>query len=84
MVRPGTPPRNSPAEYEIRLGARLDPRWSDWFDGFRITPLQDGHTLLTGPVPDQATLHGLLAKIRDLGLPLVSFTLIGDGNQNDP
>ena len=58
--------------YEIRLKGHLDDRWSDWFGGLTITLEEDGDTLLTGPVVDQAALHGLLKKARDLGLPLVS------------
>ncbi len=60
------------AVYQIRVKGNLDKKWSDWFDGFTITPQADDETLLTGPVTDQADLHGLLAKIRDLGLPLLS------------
>lgn len=58
--------------YEIRVKGLLDEKWSDWFDGFTITPQADDETLLVGPVSDQSALHGLLAKIRDLGLPLLS------------
>ena len=58
--------------YKIRVKGILDSKWSDWFDGFTITPQGDDETLLTGPVADQAALHGLLGKIRDLGLPLLS------------
>ena len=58
--------------YEIRVRGVLDEKWSDWFDGFTIAPRADDETLLTGPVADQAALHGLLGKIRDLGLPLLS------------
>ena len=58
--------------YEIRVKGGLAMKWSDWFDGFTITPQANGETLLTGPVADQSALHGLLAKIRDLGLPLLS------------
>ena len=58
--------------YQIRVKGDLDRKWSDWFDGFAITPQAGHETLLTGPVADQADLHGLLAKIRDLGLPLLS------------
>ena len=58
--------------YEIRVKGLLDEKWSDWFDSFTITPQGDDETLLTGPVADQAALHGLLGKIRDLGLPLLS------------
>jgi hypothetical protein len=60
------------AIYQIRVKGELDPKWSDWFDGFAIEPQADHETLLSGPVADQAELHGLLAKIRDLGLPLLS------------
>jgi hypothetical protein len=58
--------------YQIRVRGILDEKWSDWFDGFTISPQADDETLLAGPVTDQAALHGLLAKIRDLGLPLLS------------
>ena len=58
-------------EYQIRVKGSLDKKWSDWFDGFRISLQANDETLLTGPVADQAALHGLLAKIRDLGLPLL-------------
>ncbi|MEJ2211834.1 MAG: hypothetical protein P8129_22745 [Anaerolineae bacterium] len=58
--------------YRIRVQGILDDKWSDWFDGFDIAPQAGGETLLVGPVADQAALHGLLAKIRDLGLPLLS------------
>ena len=61
-----------PAVYQIRVQGNLDPRWSDWFDGLTITPQAGDETLLVGPVADQPALHGLLAKIRDLGLPLVA------------
>ena len=61
-----------PAVYQIRVKGSLDRKWSDWFDGFTITPLASDETSLAGPVADQAALHGLLAKVRDLGLPLLS------------
>ena len=57
--------------YRIRVKGNLEQKWSDWFDGFTITPQVNDETLLTGPVVDQAALHGLLAKIRDLGLPIL-------------
>ena len=60
------------AVYQITVEGNLDQRWSDWFDGLTITPREDDETLLVGPVADQAALHGLLNKIRDLGLPLLS------------
>ena len=62
--------------YEIRLKGRLDGRWAAWFDGLSLTPETAGTTLIHGPVADQAALHGLLNKVRDLGLPLVSVTRI--------
>ena len=57
--------------YRIRVAGHLDPSWSEWFEGLEITNLDSGDTLLAGPVVDQPMLHGLLAKIRDLGLVLV-------------
>ena len=58
--------------YEIRLKGRLDCRWADWFDGLTLTQESDGTTVLSGSVVDQAALHGLLGKVRDLGLPLIA------------
>lgn len=58
--------------YEFRIKGHLDDRWSDWFGGLTITLEDNGDTLLIGPVPDQATLHGLLKRVRDLGLSLIS------------
>ncbi len=68
-------PQNDPAQpviYQIRLKGHLDARWADWFEGLSITLEEDGNTLLTGPVVDQAALHGLLKKVRDLGMQLIS------------
>jgi len=65
----GTRPRTF---FNIRVEGYLDPSWSEWLDGMAITPLENGETLLFGPVVDQAALHGLLAKIRDLNLVLFS------------
>ena len=59
--------------YEIRVKGYLDQRWSDWFDGLTIT-YQDGCTVLHGPLPDEAALHGVLIKVRDLALPLVRLS----------
>ena len=61
-----------PAIYEIRVKGSLEPGWSDWFDGFTVTREKHDVTVLTGRVCDQPALHGFLAKIRDLGLPLIS------------
>ncbi|TDW77440.1 hypothetical protein [Kribbella pratensis] len=60
------------AWYEIRLHGRLDPRWAAWFDGMTLRTHADGTTVLHGPLADQAALHGLLQRLRDLGLPLLS------------
>jgi hypothetical protein len=64
--------------YEIRVKGHLAPRWADWFDGLTLTASSDGTTLIHGPVVDQAALHGLLRKLRDLGLPLISVTPADD------
>jgi len=69
---PKTDP-GQPMVYQIRIKGHLDPQWREWFEGLTLTLEDNGDTLLTGPVADQAALHGLLKKIRDLGLPLVSF-----------
>ena len=76
---------NQPKRYEIRLKGHLDDRWADWFEGLAITLEEDGDTLLTGLVIDQAALHGLLKKVRDLGLPLVSVSPLepGQADQSD-
>ncbi len=58
--------------YQIRIKGHLGPKWADWFGGVTITLEDNGETLLTGPVEDQAALHGLLRKVRDLGMPLLS------------
>ena len=62
--------------YEIRLAGHLDPRWAAWFDGMTVSREPDGTTAVRGEVPDQAALHGLLQRVRDLGLPLVSVRRI--------
>jgi hypothetical protein len=65
--------------YQIRLKGHLGPQWTDWFGGLTITLEESGETLLTGPVVDQAALHGLLKKVRDLGLPLISAVRVKPG-----
>ena len=62
--------------YEIRIKGHLDDRWADWFEGLTFTHESDGTTLLDGPLTDQAALHGVLNKIRDLGLPIISVQLV--------
>ena len=71
-----------PGIYEIRIKGHLADRWADWFGGLTITLEENGDTLLTGPVVDQAALHGLLRKVRDLGMILVSVNRVGP-NQAD-
>lgn len=63
---------NQPMVYQIRIKGHLGSRWTDWFGDMTITLEENGETLLTGPVVDQAALHGLLRKVRDLGMPLIS------------
>ncbi len=66
-----TPDRSGTERYEIRLTGHLDARWTDWFDGLAVK-YDDGSTVISGQIVDQAALHGLLQRVRDLGLPLVS------------
>jgi len=68
-----------PGLYEIRIKGHLDDRWAEWFEGLTITLEDDGNTLLTGPVVDQAALHGLLKRVRDLGMPLLSVNFVKPG-----
>jgi hypothetical protein len=72
-------PQPDPAQpiiYQIRLKGQLGRQWTDWFDGLTITLDEGGETLLTGPLADQAALHGLLKKVRDLGLTLISLNQV--------
>jgi hypothetical protein len=69
--------------YRIIIKGHLDSEWSDWFDGLTITLVDTGETILSGPVVDQTALHGVLIKIRDLGLPLLSLTRIETGRENE-
>src|SRR5512136_1694459 len=70
---------SQPPVYQIRIEGHLGSQWTDWFDGLTITLEEDGDTLITGPVVDQAALHGLLKKVRDLGLPLISVNPVEPG-----
>lgn len=70
------PGPRAPARYEIHLDGHLDQRWSTWFDGLAVIHEADGTTTLRGAVTDQAELHGLLAKVRDLGTTLISVKTI--------
>ena len=70
---------SQPVVYQIRIKGHLSRQWTDWFEGLTITLEEDGDTLLTGPVIDQAALHGLLKKVRDLGMPLVSVSPLEHG-----
>jgi hypothetical protein len=71
-----------PELYEIRIKGHLDNRWAAWFGSLTLTALDNGETLLTGPVVDQAALHGLLRKVRDLGMPLISVTRVRPGQDD--
>ena len=79
-----TGPHHNPGRYEIRLKGHLDSRWTAWFDGLTLTHESDGTTLIHGLVADQAALHGLLQKVRDLGLPLISVNYVEPGHPPMP
>jgi hypothetical protein len=74
--RTPTPDRPDAGRYEIRLTGRLDAHWAAWFDGLTVSHETDGTTVISGPIADQAALHGVLQRVRDLGLPLVSVTRV--------
>ena len=76
---PETEPNPTPV-YQIRLKGHLGQQWTDWFEGLTIALEENGETLLTGPVVDQPALHGLLKKVRDLGMPLLAVTCV----ESDP
>ena len=73
-----------PMIYQIRIEGHLGQQWTDWFEGLTITLEEDGDTLLTGPVVDQSALHGLLKKVRDLGMPLLSVDPVKPDQGDSP
>ena len=75
---------HEPGRYEIRIKGHLAARWTDWFEGLTITALDNGETLLAGSVVDQAALHGVLRKVRDLGLPLLSVMRVEPAQADRP
>ena len=85
MTEPRGPEDDRPEDglYEIRLRGHLETRWAAWFDGMTLSHERDGSTVLSGPVVDQAALHGLLQKVRDIGLPLVSVTSVEPTTPNE-
>ncbi len=84
MIEISTGPQHHPGCYEIRLQGHLDSRWAAWFDGLSLTNESDGTSVLQGQVVDQAALHGLLQKVRDVGLPLVSVIQVQPGQPPAP
>jgi hypothetical protein len=85
MATPRNPNTNpgEPLVYQIRIKGHLGPEWSDWFGGLSITVEDNGETLLSGPVVDQSALHGVLRKVRDLGMLLVSAILVAPGQAEE-
>jgi hypothetical protein len=67
--------------YEIRLDSQVDPSWAEWLGGLELRWDEDGTTILSGPIPDQAALHGLVARVRDLGVPLLAVARLAPGAQ---
>ena len=82
MTHAAFTPQHDAGWYEIRIQGRLDPRWAPYLDGVHLTPDVDGTTVLRGNVIDQAALHGLLATLRDIGLPLISVARIDREHHN--
>jgi hypothetical protein len=75
---------DQPMVYQIRVKGHLSQRWMDWFDGLTVTMESDGNTLLAGTVIDQSALHGILKKVRDAGMPLLSVNSVGTSGQDEP
>ena len=69
--------KSAPPHYVIRVKGHLEARWATWFDGMSLAKEDDGTTTIQGPIVDQAALHGLLQKLRDVGIPLISLTQVG-------
>ena len=77
-------PNNRPTQYHIRVGAEPSPAWITWFEGSHLAHEANGETTLTVELPDQAALHGLLARLRDLGIPLVSVMAVTPDTESRP
>ena len=75
---------DQPRVYQIRIRGHLSPQWANWFEGLTITMEENGDTLLTGAVVDQAALHGLLKKVRDMGTPLLSVNYVEPSRRDTP
>lgn len=73
-----------PVQYEIRVEGHLTERWAAWFDGLAVNSEDDGTTVIRGSVVDQAALHGLLLRLRDIGIPLISLTPVEDSDTERP
>jgi hypothetical protein len=82
MSNPQTVP-DQPIDYQIRVEGHLRAEWAEWFEGLSVSLEDNGDTLLTGPVVDQAALHGLLKKVRDLGMPLLSVNQVAIHSQKE-
>ncbi len=78
------PDRYGAGRCQIRLKGHLDARWAAWFDELNLSRETDGTTIIDGPIADQAALHGLLQKVRDVGLPLISVTYVEPGQLDGP
>ena len=83
-IPPATGTTRAPGGYRLRVEGHLDQRWSAWFDDLTLTPERDGTTSLSGAVTDQAELHSLLTKIRDLGITLISVDVIDPADEATP
>ena len=84
MSETSTGHHHQPRLYEIRVKGHLEPRWANWFDALTLTNSSDGTTVIQGPVADQAALHGLLRKLRDVGLPLLSVVEVEPAQPGTP